>query len=125
MTEAAELRLEIEQKRISQLEHLDPFQKELIERDFPVLYGIRRLPGQKPERGIPTGAGTWETLIPGGVKPEEIVSIFVPAEQVDFVQSHLPLGNTIEVSPIEPAISQVMTASEFYQLFSKGILEGD
>ena len=125
MARAAASRIEIEQKRIAQWEHLDPFEKELIKRDFPVLYGIRRLPNPKPERGIPTRVGTWETLIPDGVKPEEIVSIFVPADQVAFVRDHLAIGTGIEVSPIEPILTQTMSTGKFRDLFSKGLSEAD
>lgn len=125
MAQAASVRIEVERKRIARWEVLSPLEKELIERDFPVLYGIRRHPDQKPLRGIPTRVGTWELLIPDGVKPEEIVSVFVPAARVAFVRDHLAFGNRIEVSPIEPVLGQAMNTGKFRELFSKGIAEGD
>jgi hypothetical protein len=125
LVQAAKRRLEIEQMKIERWEHLEPLEKELIKRDFPVLYGIRRLPGQKPERGISTRVGTWETLIPDGVKPEEIVSIFVPADQVEFVRENLAHKDRIKVSPIEPVQSHAMPTYNFREAFSKGLTEGD
>ena len=86
---------------------------ELIEEDFPVIYGIKPKQDKKINPHLPDipilmgesqGAGI-DVLLEGNVSPQEISSVFVPAHKVKSVENMikaLNLSHTITVSPIEP-----------------------
>ncbi|MEI6080075.1 MAG: hypothetical protein WCQ53_05535, partial [bacterium] len=99
--EAKKNMVTINQKRIEEWPKLTTSEKELVEEPFSVIYGIKTKPGANR---LTAGSMKQEVGISGGVEIDEIKSIFVPQNKIDFVKDMLAKtgkSTDIKVLPIE------------------------
>lgn len=80
--------IEIHKKRVLEFPKLNPEEKRLVRRNFPVLYGLRIFrPGAQQLPSISTV--TDEIMLYGGATVGEIRVIFVPKSEVKYVRGLL------------------------------------
>lgn len=101
----SEMILKIEKARLKRWKSLPTLEKELIQNDFPVMYGLK--PAAEKIDPVESKYGATEFKLKGGVTASEIRVLFVPSQHIDFVQSLLKEYNIeIPVESIDPILQK-------------------
>jgi hypothetical protein len=102
------IKLDVEYKRVLEWDKLDESEKLLVQKPFPVLYGIKSHGVLKFE-----DSGVFNALLlEDGARPDEIRVIFVPKSKLEFVKKLMKdNGNDLVVEPF-PKIKRPWNYSE-------------
>ena len=97
--------IKIEKARLKRWKTLSALEKELIQNDFPVIYGLK--PAAEKIEALEGKYGPTEYKLMGGVTASEIRVLFVPSQHIDYVQSLLKEYNIeIPVESIDPILQK-------------------
>ena len=80
-------------------------EKKLLDKPFRVIYEFRDIPRERQQF-----VTSDEVCVVGGIKPEEINKIYVPAEKIEFVQGLV--GNSIAVLDIDVLLCNIYTPTK-------------
>ena len=101
----SEMIIKIEKARLKRWKTLSALEKELIQNDFPMIYGLK--PAADKIEAAESKYGPTEYKLMGGVKESEIRVLFVPMQHIDYVQSLLKEYNIeIPVESIDPILQK-------------------